>query len=100
MNMAILVPMAIIISTLIAVIISILLGALVISNGRLADTNKQLMILAAGKEAKPETLRALVASQKPPQGKLKGIAIEPVKKKEPTNKDFTLNIGGTGGIQI
>ncbi len=67
---------------------------------RVTETNKQLMILAVGKEAKPETLRALVASQKPPQGKLKGIATKPVKEKEPTNQDFTLNIGGTGGIQI
>lgn len=98
MSMAILVPMAIIISTLIAVIISILLGALVLSNGRLADTNKQLMIIVAGKEAKPETLRALVASQKPPQGKLKGIATEPDQKKKPTNKDFILEVGGTRGV--
>lgn len=98
--------MDILIYTLLAVIV--LLAIIVIIHlraqlgvvDRLMDVNKQLTILVAGQEAKPETLRALVASQKPPQGKLKGIATEPVKKKEPTNKDFTLNIGGTGGIQI
>jgi hypothetical protein len=96
--MYIVIPVLIIVFAFIVVIIVMLLGFLAHTIGRLQDTNKQLMILVAGKEAKPETLRALVASQKPPQGKLKGIATEPVKKKEPSNKDFTLNIGGTGGI--
>ena len=61
---------------------------------RLVETNKQLLIVVAGKETKPETLRALVASNKPPQGKLKGIANEKDKKESPVNTDYTLAVGG------
>ncbi len=98
--------MPILIYTLLAVIglLSVIIYGLTVamlkSSDRVNEINTQLMLLVAGQEPKPETLRALVASQKPPQGKLKGIATEPTKKKEPTNKDFTLNIGGTGGVQI
>ena len=60
---------------------------------RLVETNKQLLIVVAGKEAKPEALRALVASNKPPQKKLKGIATGKGKKKSPVNTDYTLVIG-------
>ncbi len=60
---------------------------------RLVETNKQLLIVVAGKEAKPETLRALVASNKPPQKKLHGIANGKGKKKNPVNTDYTLAIG-------
>lgn len=98
MDMAIIIPMVIIISALIVVIITILLGALVLSNGRLVDMNKQLMLLVAGKEAKPEALRALVASNKPPQKKLKGIANEKGKKESPVNTDYTLVIGEKNGL--
>ncbi len=96
--MAILIPMVITISTLIVVIIVILLGALVLSNGRLVDMNKQLMLLVAGKETKPETLRALVASNKPPQKKLKGIVNEKNKKKGSVNTDYTLVVGEKNGL--
>ena len=93
--MVILVPISIIVATLICVIIAMLLGTLVNSITRISETNKQLIILVAGKEAKPEALRALAASNKPPQGKLKGIATGEKKKdaKKPTNTDYILSIG-------
>ena len=92
MYMAIIIPMAIVFSALIMVIIIMLLGALIISTGRVNETNKQLMILVAGKDAKPEALRALVASSKPPRKKLPGIS---GKKKDdkPTNTNYTMEIG-------
>ena len=71
-----------------------LLFALLKSSSRIIEINKQLLIVVAGKEAKPEALRALVASNKPPQGKLKGIANEKGKKKSPVNTDYTLVVGG------
>jgi hypothetical protein len=65
---------------------------------RVVETNKQLLILLAGQGGKPEvsgaTMRALVASEKSPQGKLHGIA--PGKKKEvkkPDNIDYKMQIG-------
>lgn len=73
-------------------LVSILVVALLSTTKRLVDTNKQLLILIAGKETKPETLRALVASNKPPQGKLKGIATGK-KDDKPKNTDYTMSIG-------
>lgn len=72
--------------------IALLVAELRVVN-RLAEVNKQLIILVAGKESKPEALRALVASNKPPQGKLKGIANEKKKEKKPTNTNYTLEVG-------
>jgi len=69
-----------------------LLIALLTSTNRIIEINKQLMIIVAGKDAKPETLRALVASSKPPQGKIKGIATGK-KEKKPDNIDYTLSVG-------
>jgi len=92
MYMAIIIPMAIVFSALIMVIIIMLLGALIISTGRVNETNKQLMILVAGKDAKPEALRALVASSKPPRKKLPGISGEK-KDDKPTNTNYTMEIG-------
>jgi len=61
---------------------------------RLTETNKQLLIVVAGQNQKPETLRALVASAKPPQGKLKGIAGGGKDKKNKSgNTNFTMDIG-------
>lgn len=61
---------------------------------RLTDTNKQLLIVVAGQDQKPEALRALVASNKPPQGKLKGIADGKKKKDDkPKNIDYEMQIG-------
>lgn len=62
---------------------------------RLTETNKQLIILVAGQNEKPEALRALIASAKPPQGKLRGIAggDKKTEKKKPTNMNYTMSIG-------
>lgn len=63
---------------------------------QITETNKQLLIVVAGKDEKPETLRALVASNKPPQGKLKGIADGKKKKdknNKPVNTNYTMSIG-------
>jgi len=61
--------------------------------GQVTLINKQLLIFLAGKEAKPEALRALVASVKPPQGKLKGIANGKKKEDKPKNTNYTMEIG-------
>ena len=88
----------IIISAFVMLIICMLLGTLAIVVGKMIDTNKQLMILVAGKEGKPETLRALVASQKPPQKNLKGIASGNKKDKKPANTNYTLEVGESNGL--
>lgn len=71
----------------------ILLFALLRSNERITETNKQLMILVAGKETKSDALRALVASAKPPQGKLEGIAPRKKKEEKSSNTDFAMKVG-------
>ena len=61
---------------------------------RLAEVNKQLLIVVAGKDEKPEALRALVASNKPPQKNLPGIANKKEgKDKKPVNTNYTMSIG-------
>ena len=92
--------MSIVIYTLLAVIgllalfaITLLMVELRIVN-RLVEANKQLLIVVAGKDQKPEALRALVASAKPPQKKLKGIAGDKKdKSKKPENTNYTMSIG-------
>lgn len=98
--MALIIPIAIIVSALVVVIVAVLLGTLVHTISVIQDTNKQLMILVAGKEAKPEALRALVASEKPPQKNLGGIATGKMGKKgkKPLNTDYTLTVGGGNGV--
>ena len=62
--------------------------------GRLTETNKQLMILVAGKEPKPESaLRALVTASKPPKKNIPGIADDKKKDKGPKNSNYTMEIG-------
>ena len=60
---------------------------------RLAEMNKQLLIVVAGKDQKPEALRALVASAKPPQGNLPGISKKKKDDGKPKNIDYTMSIG-------
>jgi len=60
---------------------------------QLIEVNKQLLIVVAGKDSKPETLRALVASAKPPQGKLKGIAGGKKKDDKTKNTDYIMEVG-------
>ena len=79
----------------VGIIMGRLLTMLEKSNTRIAATNKQLLIVVAGKEDKPEhALRALMASNKPPQGKLKGITTGKKKdEKKPANVNYELTIG-------
>ncbi|KKN55760.1 hypothetical protein LCGC14_0579090 [marine sediment metagenome] len=80
---------------LLILFVVVLLMVILLSVTRITETNKQLMILVAGeKSAKPELLRALVASQKPPQKNLKGIASGKKKDKKPANSNYTLEVGG------
>lgn len=93
---SLIIPIVIVSSALLIVGIMVLLGALVLCINRIHETNRQLMILVAGKEAKPEALRALVASNKPPQGKLGGIASgkkQKPKKSGTENTDYEMQIG-------
>ena len=70
----------------------VLLIALFQSTDRIIDMNKKLLILAMGREKNIDGLRALVASEKPPQSKLRGIA---TKKKDDTlkNTDYQIQVG-------
>ena len=70
-----------------------LLIALLKSSNRIIEINKQLLVVVAGKDEKPEALRALVALNKPPRGKLKGIADGKKEGKKPANIDYTVAIG-------
>lgn len=74
-------------------ILVLLLTQLKIVN-RLTETNKQLLIIVAGKEPKPESaLRALIASDNPPRGKLPGIAEKKKKDDKPKNIDYVMELG-------
>ena len=70
-----------------------LLIALLKSSNRIIEINKQLLLVVAGKDEKPETLRALVASNKPPQKVIPGIAGNKTKDGKPKNTDYTMEIG-------
>ena len=71
-----------------------LLIALLKSSNRIIEINKQLLVVVAGKNEKPESaLRALVSLDKPPRGKLKGIADGKKKDTKPANTDYTVAIG-------
>ena len=73
--------------------VALLVAELKVVN-RLMDVNKQLILLVAGQEPKPESaLKALVALNRPPQGKLKGIANGKKDDKKPTNIDYQVKIG-------
>jgi len=74
-------------------LMSILVVALLITIKRLTDTNKQLLILLVGKEAKPEALRALITSNKPPQKNLSGIAVKKKNADKLKNVDYEMSIG-------
>ncbi len=88
--MAILIPGVFLLAVIITVF-ALLLATIAVN--RLAEVNKQLLVVVAGKDEKPEALRALVALNKPPQGKLKGIADGKKKDTKPTNIDYQMTIG-------
>ena len=96
--MDLLIPWILIGSGLFVLFVYILVMALLQTVKRLTETNKQLLILVAGFSGKPETngavLRALVASEKPPQGKLRGIAGKKKdEKSQSSNTDYEMTIG-------
>lgn len=70
-----------------------LLIALLKSSDRILEINKQLLIVVAGKDEKPEALRALVASAKPPQKVIPGIADGKKKNDKPMNTNYTMSVG-------
>lgn len=76
-----------------------LLIALLKSSNRIIEINKQLLITVVGQNGKVETLRALVASSKPPKKNLPGITDDKKKKDDKTkNTNYTMAIGVTNGV--
>lgn len=71
----------------------VFLIALCKSFNSIMGMNKKLLILVMGREKNIEGLRALVASEKPPQGNLRGIATKDKKDVKPKNTDYTMSIG-------
>lgn len=83
---------------LLAGLIYFLSALLTKATNQITKTNNQLLILVASRDGKPETsggvVRALVASEKPPQGKLKGVAAKKgEKEKKPNNTNYEMTIG-------
>ena len=65
---------------------------------QITKTNNQLLILIAGQSGKPEAtggiMRALVASEKSPRGKLAGVTTpKKTEKKKSNNVDCQMSIG-------
>ena len=60
---------------------------------RLVETNKQLLIVVAGRDDKPDSLRALVASNKPPKKVIPGITNAAKKDTKLENSDYKMSIG-------
>lgn len=73
-------------------ILVLLLTQLKIVN-RLTETNRQLLIVVAGQNGKAETLRALVASDRPPKKNLPGITEKKKKDDKPENTDYVVELG-------
>ncbi|KKM78378.1 hypothetical protein LCGC14_1360540 [marine sediment metagenome] len=66
---------------------------------QITETNKQLLIVVAGKGEKPESaLRTLVASDRPPKKVIPGIAEKKQKSDENKNSNYTMRIGIPNGI--
>lgn len=87
-----LIPICIIFGSLILAVVCGTFVLLVTLIRQMLETNKRLLIVVAGKEEKPEhALRALIASEKPPQKNLKGIATKTEKKS--TNTNYALTVG-------
>jgi len=85
---------ALLLSGLFGIFSYILLMILLKVINRLAEVNKQLLIVVAGQNEKPEALRALVASDRPPKKNIPGIADGKKKKDAGTkNTDYTMEIG-------
>ncbi len=96
--MNVLIPWFMIAGGLLVLFVYILVMALLQIVKRLTETNKQLLIIIAGFGGKPEVsgsvVRGLVASEKPPHGKLRGIADKKKDKKpKSTNTDYEMQVG-------
>lgn len=91
--MEVLILWALLLAGMFGIFSYVLLMVLLKTTNRLAEVNKQLLIVVAGKDKKSGALRALVASSKPPQGKLKGIADGEKKDEKTKNTDYIVSIG-------
>jgi len=60
---------------------------------QITETNKQLLIVVAGRDDKPDSLRALVASSKSPKKVIPGIVNEKKKDNKSENSDYKMSIG-------
>jgi len=91
---SIVIPWLFVLAGIFTLFVYILVIALLKVVKQVTETNKQLLIVVAGKDAKPEALRALVTSNKPPRGKLSGISgKDKTKDNKPKNTDFVMEIG-------
>lgn len=93
-TLSLLIPLALILGGLIAMVIYILAMAVRQMSQRLAETNTKLLAIVAAKEG-PEATRSLLALSRTPQKALAGIAAKPDKEKsERIDKGgFTVGVG-------
>lgn len=95
--MSILLPVIGVINVAVLVLVYILTSALLKATSHVTKVNSQLLLLIAGKEQGPETMRALVAHDRKPPQSLKSVATGIVKEKKedkPKNQDYTMSVGG------
>jgi len=95
--MSILLPVVFVLGCLVIVAIIVLAGTLISVVNRTTEINKQLLLVIAGKEDKPETLRALVAQDRQPSKPLAGVAagiVKGKKEEKSKNQDYIISVGG------
>jgi len=95
--MSILLPVVFVLGCLVIVAIIVLAGTLISVVNRTTEINKQLLLVIAGKEDKPETLRALVAQDRQPSKPLAGVAagiVKGKKEEKSKNQDYVISVGG------
>jgi len=95
--MSILLPVVFVLGCLVIVAIIVLAGTLITVINRTTEINKQLLLVIAGKEDKPETLRALVAQDRQPSKPLAGVAagiVKGKKEEKSKNQDYVISVGG------
>jgi len=95
--MSILLPVVFVLGCLVIVAIIVLAGTLITVVNRTTEINKQLLLVIAGKEDKPEMLRALVAQDRQPSKPLAGVAtgiVKGKKEEKSKNQDYVISVGG------
>lgn len=95
--MSVLLPVVIVLGCLVIVAIIVLAGTLITVVNRTTEINKQLLLVIAGKEDKPEMLRALVAQDRQPSKPLAGVAagiVKGKKEEKSKNQDYVISVGG------